>query len=37
VVYAGCVQLLAARICAATLPGKYTAAEIAKATGLRED
>jgi hypothetical protein len=26
-----------ARICAAALPGKYTAAEIAKAAGLRED
>ena len=26
-----------ARICAAAPPGKYTAAEIAKAAGLRED
>src|SRR5260370_42382470 len=26
-----------ARICTAALPGKYTAAEIAKAAGLRED
>jgi hypothetical protein len=26
-----------ARICAAALPGKYTAVEIAKAAGLRED